>query len=275
VIYGNSTDPVLIKKINLKVWLLRDEIEAVAQGKLESDPNAQKSSLVESLKGEYSPKNNISADNILYSDGAISNDDGEDLMAAAIAGDDDGEDLMASAIDGADDGEDLMASAIAGDDDGEDLMASAINTPDTNNKSSEDNIIYINQRYPVLDDSKVYLGRTLLGEIDIDKIPFFSSQKFAVGQSIVVDFIIPKRFRLNAEVLYCRQYSMKSRIISKNSLPYRLVAKFTFQNQGEKTLLRNFLQSIEVDIPIVEKPSQQKSKADDDDDFGELDDLGL
>jgi hypothetical protein len=285
VIYGSSSDPVLIKKIALRVWLLRDEIESVAKKQLETAPETDKSELVTALKSEYSNDPNASGGDLIGSDDlVIADDDGEDLMAAAIAGDDDGEDLMAAAIEGDDDAEDEMAAAMAeapaeeesGEADNQDDLAAAmeasLDTPLVD--SSTNNVIYINQRYPDLDDSKVFTGRTLLGEIDIDKIFFFSSQNFPAGQSIVIDFLIPKRFRLNAQVLYCQQYSMKSRVISKNSTPFRLVAKFTFQNQGEKTLLRNFLQSIEVDIPEPEK-APQKAKQEDDDDFGELDDLGL
>src|SRR5690606_32544093 len=51
MIYHNSTDPVLIKKIPLRIWTLRDELEAVIQQRLES--------------GEYTAENKPSLDDLI------------------------------------------------------------------------------------------------------------------------------------------------------------------------------------------------------------------
>ena len=65
------------------------------------------------------------------------------------------------------------------------------------------------------------------------------------GQSIVISFNIPEKFILNAEVTYSQSYSLKNRILSDTTLPYRICAKFSFLRKGERTLLRNFLEKIE------------------------------
>jgi hypothetical protein len=78
---------------------------------------------------------------------------------------------------------------------------------------------------------------------------------------------------MNADVLYCRTYNMQSRIISKNKYDYRVLVKFTFLQEGERALLRQFIQSIEPDLSKIDK--KQKPKDDSDADLSALDDLGL
>ena len=111
-----------------------------------------------------------------------------------------------------------------------------------------------------------------LAEIYMNEMFFFSNQSFLEGQSIVVDFLVPKRFLMNAVVTYCRPYNMKSRIISKNNHPYRIGIQFSFLKPGERTILRQFVSSIE---PDVEEATQEVPKQDDGgtDDFDIFDDL--
>jgi len=48
-------------------------------------------------------------------------------------------------------------------------------------------------------------------------------------------------------VLDNKEYDLKSKLISEKKLPYRLHLKWTFLKSGERTLLRDFLQSISLD----------------------------
>lgn len=57
MIYNNSSDTVLIKKISLKIWTLRDEIEARIQTKLEAGTALDEMDLMK-IRGDYTPKNN-------------------------------------------------------------------------------------------------------------------------------------------------------------------------------------------------------------------------
>jgi hypothetical protein len=79
---------------------------------------------------------------------------------------------------------------------------------------------------------------------------------------------------MNADVLYCRTFNIKSRIISQNNYKYRMLVKFTFLKEGERALLRQFLQSIEPDLTKVQK-KDSSDKDSSDDGFGDLNDLGL
>ena len=69
--------------------------------------------------------------------------------------------------------------------------------------------------------------------------------------------------------------NLKSRIISQNNYTHRALIRFKFLKEGERALLRQFLQSIEPDIGKVEKKAAAKEDNGGESDFGELDDLGL
>ena len=96
-----------------------------------------------------------------------------------------------------------------------------------------------------ISDEKIHHASTILSEINMNDISFFSAQRFVEGQSVVIEFQIPKKFTVNAEVEYCRNYAMKKQIISKNELPFRGRSRFTFANPEERDLLRQFVSSIE------------------------------
>ena len=108
----------------------------------------------------------------------------------------------------------------------------------------------------------------------MEKMFFFCNKKFTEGQSIVIHFCVPKNFLMNADILYCRAYNPNSRIISKNNYAYRVLIKFTFLKEGERALLRQFIQSIEPDLSKIDKKQKNKDSKDDDD-LSALDNLGL
>jgi hypothetical protein len=109
----------------------------------------------------------------------------------------------------------------------------------------------------------------------MEKMLFFSNKAFTEGQSIVIQFCIPKSFIVNADVIYCRPFNIKSRIISQNNYTHRMLIRFNFLKEGERALLRQFIQSIEPDVTkVIKKPSAESSD-EDGSDFNELDDLGL
>ncbi|OUR96769.1 hypothetical protein A9Q84_10535 [Halobacteriovorax marinus] len=252
MIYNNSTDPVYIKKISLKIWALRDELKAVIRERMKTSKDENLS--IDDLILEYRSKTDVAdGGGEVQAIGDLNT--GEDEMAAAIAGDAPEEAAAEGDTEGsADDMAAAMLEGQTGDDD--------------------DNTISITQRYPTLVEEEVSNGTTILAEIGMDRLFFFSNKPFLTGESIVIEFVIPKRFVLNANILFCREYNMKSRIISKNRLPYRIGADFSFLKEGERTLLRQFINSIEPDIP--EAPVKTDSKPqDDDEDFDELDDLDL
>ena len=95
-----------------------------------------------------------------------------------------------------------------------------------------------------LSPDKIYHATTILSEINMHQISFFSTQQFVEGQSIIIEFQIPQTFAVSAEVLRCRSYSMKSCIITSQKLIYRGRAKFTFLRPAERAFLQKFIISV-------------------------------
>ncbi|MCK5072459.1 MAG: hypothetical protein KAQ98_03470 [Bacteriovoracaceae bacterium] len=281
-IYGSSKHPVLIKKINLNIWLLRDEIENILARRIIWAKSQGIELSIDDLKREYSPQDDpatpiadleLTKDSSSVKDESNGNDeeDLESAMAAAITGEEGKDEDAGDDSSNADDEEDLeaaMATAITGEEgekgeeDGENAEDQGASVSDIQNKP------VINQRHPHLPKEKISFGKTILSEIYMDKMFMFTDNKFVVGRSIVVEFNIPKKFVLNADVIYCSEYNLKNRIISDTKFSYRLAIKFTFLKKGERTLLRQFISSIEPDIDesAIAKTEKKEKKEEDLDD---------
>ena len=259
MIHNSSSDPVLIKKISLKIWSLRDEIEARVQSQIESGDVTPEilDTKISELQSEYTKKSGTT-DNVLQLKTA------DDLPA-------DGEDEMAKAMAAAMDGgvDDAGAEGEAASD--ENNVVSMNGAPAVDN-----NVISIATESPVnLSEDKISKGKTILSEIGMERMFFFSNKAFTEGQSIVIQFCIPKTFIVNADVIYCRPFNIKSRIISQNNYTHRMLIQFNFLKEGERALLRQFIQSIEPDVTKVVKKAPAEESDSGEGDFGELDDLGL
>ena len=259
MIHNSSSDPVLIKKISLKIWSLRDEIEARVQSQIESGDVTPEilDTKISELQSEYTKKSGTT-DNVLQLKTA------DDLPA-------DGEDEMAKAMAAAMDGgvDDAGAESEAASD--ENNVVSMNGAPAVDN-----NVISIATESPVnLSEDKISKGKTILSEIGMERMFFFSNKAFTEGQSIVIQFCIPKTFIVNADVIYCRPFNIKSRIISQNNYTHRMLIQFNFLKEGERALLRQFIQSIEPDVTKVVKKAPTEESDSGEGDFGELDDLGL
>ena len=259
MIHNSSSDPVLIKKISLKIWSLRDEIETRIQEKVDAGEIAPESveEKVMELRGEYTKKT-AAPDNVLQlkSGDALSND--EDEMARAMA-----------AI------ENEEAAEATETPPEEEETANVVSMSPAPTENAEANLIRIQVEPPNISEDKIFKGKTILSEISMDKMSFFSNKAFTEGQSIVIQFCIPKTFIVNADVIYCRPFNIKSRIISQNNYTHRMLIKFNFLKEGERALLRQFIQSIEPDVTKVIKKPEAAEADSDEGDFGELDDLGL
>ncbi len=295
MIHGSSNDPVLIKRIGLKIWSLRDEVESVIQQTLakNADGNPLSQDEINQIRSEYSYGGPVQQkaglqliDGGANASSSEESDDEEDLeaaMAAAMGGD-----ASEEAEESEESGEDLeaaMAAAMGGDssdeseesgDDLEAAMAAAMGgaaptpAPATSKQGSKR---IIQRGSHNIKPEKVSRGVSILSELTMDGLYFFSQQPFMEGQSIVIEFQIPKRFVLNAQVQFCRPFNISSRIISNKKVDYRTVARFTFLKEGERTLLREFIQSIEPDIPEPTVPPPKAKEDDGGDDFDGLDGL--
>lgn len=263
MIHGSSPDPVLIKKIALKVWLLRDEIEAVINERIKNLKEGEEAPSIEDLIQEY------------RSQGHFQGQEEETGLRAVedLPEEDDGEAAMLAAMQASEDDEEEEESE---QEQVEEESNSEIQATETQALKQGDNYL-IRQRSPALSEDKVYHAKTILSEVNMSEIYFFSTKEFLSGQSIVIEFLIPKRFIVNANILFCRSFNMKSRIISEKRMPFRIGANFSFLKDGERTLLRNFVESIEPDIPEAPAQEAQPSAQEEDEDdlFDSLDDMEI
>lgn len=242
MIYHNSNDPVLIKKIPLSVWTLRDELEAVIKARIESGEYTKDSiPSIEDLIAEYRVKKPL------------------------VKFDESSEKAKLKLVEG-----EVPAE---GEEAGEVEVQ-----PETKEEVKDEPKaqVEITQRRPKLTEDKLFSGTLILSELEMDHLYFFTNKQFTVGQSIVLEFLIPKKFSINVDVAYCRAFNLKSRIISSQNYRFRVAAKFTFLKEGERTLLRQFIKSVEPEFQKQAPPKITKGKQEEaDDGFGDLDDLDI
>jgi len=271
MIHNSSTDPVLIKKISLKIWTLRDEIESRVQEQIDSGSAMNEQNVME-LREQYTKKSST-PNNVIGLKSLSELDSGEDEMAKAMAmADADEAQEVVEEVD-----EEAKKNTEALDSGESSEQASNIVSLNANAtlKNENQNIISISLEAPNIAEDKISRGKTVLSEISMEKMFFFCNKSFTEGQSIVIQFCIPKSFIANADILYCRPFNLKSRIISQNNYTHRVLIRFNFLKDGERALLRQFLTSIEPDFSKIEKKGGGKDGDGAGAGFNELDDLGL
>lgn len=260
MILGSSKDPVLIKKIYLSIWTLRDEVEAVISERVSSGDSENIS--VDDLIKEYKTRTPLEvaaggSGTLEVLDGGKSKEDEADADASAESS----EDISDKETD---------SEKTEGEAEGSEEETVAADAAEASEESEAVNVI---QRRPKLPEGKLFKGTTVLTELNMEEMYFFSNQTFLEGQSIVIEFLIPNKFILNADVFYSRPYNLKSRIIRDTNLIYRVAVRFSFLKPGERTLLRQFVQSVEPDLSSHAKAKTAPKK--EADSFDDLDDLDL
>ena len=198
---ATSKDPVFVKKIDLRIWLLRDEVESVLKERLKekSKDDIDLSTLAE----EYRSK----PVELKVLEGGKGKEEEEKQK---------------------------------------------------DQENSEDEKVVIRQCRPQLSLEKIYAGSLVISELNMSRIHFFSSGHFLEGQAIVIEFMIPQKFIINANVIYSHQFNPRSKIISTDKFSYRIAADFTFLKEGERTLLRKFVGSITPHIQKSEKMEKEE-----------------
>jgi hypothetical protein len=248
MIYNKSGHPIEVKKISVRLWSLRDEIEAAIERRMKECEAAGVPLYIDDIKKFY---------NLNYQTPVSDN------VLKLTPKEDDVNSLMESI------GDEVKAEGPA--------EASETQAPEGESKTlNEAEEIIAEQALqgletkkpnPILDRpyqrqapdlEKVSYGFILLSDINMESMLSFTKDKFLQGQSVVVEFLIPQNFMMTADVTYCHHYARTSRIISSTKPDYRLQCKFSFSIPGERDLLRSFLKSIEPTIP------EKKKKSDDD-----------
>ncbi|MBT3235958.1 MAG: hypothetical protein HN353_08405 [Bdellovibrionales bacterium] len=259
MIYGSSKDQVLVKKINLKVWSLRDEIESVIDQQVKGGADDSQKLDLDDITKEYTGK--VPIDMVMSKQNINSPSESTEETSDQAEGDEAEAKQEAETDDDTEGTEEAMAKA---------MLEGQVD------QDAEKGLYQIKQRVPALPPEKVGHAKAILSEIWIDHMLLFSSINFLIGQSVVVEFVVPQPFSLNGTISSCRVCNPKSRIISEQKLAYRIAIAFSFLKAGERSILRTFLGSIEPDKvtvePLVAVPDTDDTDDDDDDD---LSDLGL
>lgn len=220
MIYNKSTHPIEVKKISLRIWSLRDEIETAIARRIKECEAAGIPLYIEDIKNFYNLSNEQT-----------------DSTPQGVA------DLMESLSQ-----DNSMGEA-------EDIIAEQKLQGIDNSKPNPILERPYQRTPPNLD--KISYGFSLLSDVNMENFLSFTKNKFLHGQSVVVEFLIPQSFMMTADITYCHYYAMRSRIISSTRPDYRVQGKFNFTFSGERENLRNFLKSIEPEIPEAKRRKDQ------------------
>ncbi|MEX1098987.1 MAG: hypothetical protein WEB87_01090 [Bacteriovoracaceae bacterium] len=265
---NKSNHPVNIKKINIRVWTLRDEIEACIQKRIEEQ--GVENVDIEDIKNFYSnlrAKNNLEEDELddnvadmnvqpgIADTSELEESEDQDDPETKAQEEDQGEE-QAKAREMAD--EVLSDSNSDGDGSGDDKNSDAPPAGFKRVKPPKEKMVY---------------GFAFLSEVHMDQILFFGKRPYTTGQSIIVEFLIPNKFSLSAEVVHSLHIDRRSKIISETKPSHRVQSNLTFLFDGERGSLRDFLKSVEPPIPPPPKKLKRPDSGDDDDD--DFDDLGF
>ncbi len=313
---NKSNHPVQVKKIPIRVWKLRDEIEAAIslrlqdypdksanevdisdikdfyigalnQGEENSDEEAEKSQEEDSnLDSSGNPMDDDALammaalgggeENSDESDAPINEDDAATEEVSALEEDDEAAAMAAAML--ADQGmaaEDKKEELPAEDDEAAALAMAML--ADQGESSSDTLPISEEQKpkfftRPTPPKELQGQGFTLLSDIQMDKLLFFTNKNYIQGQNVIIKLNVPKPFSLIVEVLMSSHIGRKSKIISPNRFDYRVAGRILYKFEGERSRLREFLKAIEPEIPEPPKKLKRPEAEDDDDDF---DDLGF
>ncbi|MGE3610823.1 MAG: hypothetical protein AB7I27_14625 [Bacteriovoracaceae bacterium] len=246
MIHNKSSHPVDIKKISIRLWSLRDEIEAAVERRIKECEAAGIPLYIDDIKKYYHeiipgplPDNVIAL-------GAKKEDGITDLMESLGPKEENPEEKPSEATE-----ENSLSQA-------EQIISEQAKQGLETNKLNP--ILERPFQRQAPDTDKIIYGFTILSDINMDSLLSFTKERFMQGQLVIVEFLIPQSFKMMAKVNYCHNYGLRSKIISSTKPDFRLQCKFIFAIPGERDTLRNFLKSIE---PTIEKKKVKKEAEDD------------
>jgi hypothetical protein len=228
MIHNKSIHPVELKKISVRIWSLRDEIEAALERRIKECEAAGIPLYIEDIKKFYKldkSQPTSGPTNVVALNSQEKPAEGQEAAPTS----EENKNL-------------IQAEEIIADQKNQGL--------DTQKPNPILNRPYIRQ---APDLNKISYGFSFLADINMESALIFTKEKFLHGQSVVVEFLIPQPFMMSAEVSYCNHYGRTSRIISSTKPDYRLKSQFKFLIMGERNNLRNLLKSIAPTIPSPKK----------------------
>lgn len=294
-----SNHPVYVKKVGISIWTLRDEIENAVRGRYDEAVAKGTEPFILDLQDYYSPKNAYDPSNLtaqgLDSCGNPLDEDAAAMLAAIQGGDDttdtdssgnpidEDAEAMAAAINGGEEAKpeevpDSDAEAMA-----KEMLAGQTSDSDAEAMAKEMLAGQLPEKQEELRTAKNYIrkspskekvssGFCLLSDLNMDTILFFSHNTFLQGQTIVLEFQIPKKFIITCEILKSTDIDRTSKIISETKPRFRIQALIKHSYPGERSQLREFLKSVEPDIP---PPPTKLKRKNNDEEADEFEDLGF
>lgn len=263
MIYNKSGHPIEVKKISIRLWTLRDEIEAAIGRRMKECEAAGVPLFIDDIKRFYNlnlqtplnDESNVIALHAKTEEAESMANLMESINEEVVA------EAEAEAVEAVEAKQEVESKTFT---EAEEILAEQ-NKQGVESKKPNPILDRPYQRQPP-DLNKISYGFTLLSDINMDSILSFTKDKFLQGQSVVVDFLIPQSFMMTATVSYCHYYALRSRIISSTKPDYRLQCKFAYAIPRERETLRNFLVSIEPTLPSNLKKAKNELEKDPEDD---------
>ncbi|MBF0298967.1 MAG: hypothetical protein HQK51_09630 [Oligoflexia bacterium] len=271
MLYKNSTNPIEVKKIPLKIWTLRSHLEAFIKKYLKNieydyltpdeitalfkiyynesfllehfpnlidnfsiPPIIRNSSNEDDESKNENKKNNVIDNKEITEENLLSNMNDNPISDLNNSSKSQKKNINANKNKQKDEDQDV--------DEDEDQDENEDEDQEVNNE-----LLIIPLRPPI-DENHLARGKTFISDITMKRISFFGTKNYLPGQAIIIEFDVPNNFTISAEVLHCENYNLHSRVISEDRPKYRIHATFPFTRRGERTILRNFIKSIETQI---------------------------
>lgn len=282
---NKSNHPVHVKKIKLELWTLRSEIEAAIAKRLAEHPDTDIDKVdIEDIKTFYQ--------NYLGNPFSEEDEDENDLSAWGEAGLDTGENENKKEGESAEqDEEDDSSEQDKEDESSEDEEEEEEQSEEKDDTAEQNEADAKELAKQMLDQGateakessapqvfkrckpakdKITHAEILLSDVNMQHALIFTSNRFITGQNVVTEFQITKPFVVTGETASSQNIGRNSKIIKEQVFPFRTHINFNFLFPTERSSLRDFLSSIEPEIPTP--PKKIKRDDEDDDDF---DDLGF
>ena len=125
-----------------------------------------------------------------------------------------------------------------------------------NTTSSEAKSSIARRLRPPLPQNQLANGTLALLDLNMDTLACFCEQSFLIGQTVVVEFMVPNYFFVTGEVLEWCNYNMHTQIISNTRMAFRLHIKWVYHLPGERARLRRFLSSVMPELPPSDNPEE-------------------
>jgi len=268
MIFNKSTHPVEVKKISIRLWSLRDEIEAALSRRMKECEASGVPLYIDDIKEFYHKLHAATQeqnDNVLELNSASSQKDplegiADDMPQEEAAPEPEPEAEPEAQEAGADESMNNLMETV-GSEAKEVIEEQKLQGLDTTKPNPVIARPFVRQPP---DMNKMAYGFTLLSDIHMEAMLCFTKENFLQGQSVVIEFLIPQNFMMTAEVIYCHNFARTSRVISSTKPDFRIQCKFNFSISGERSTLRNFLKSVEPTIVEHKKKAPKKEVEEED-----------